>query len=68
MNSGGDPAEQFRLAGSHAGRILKGESQPISVQDSTTLELIINLKTAKRRRSIPLALLGRADEARPVTA
>jgi putative tryptophan/tyrosine transport system substrate-binding protein len=61
---GGSVTESHRLTGHYAGRVLKGENPAnLPVQQSTKVELIINLKTAKTLGiTVPLPLSGRADE------
>jgi putative ABC transport system substrate-binding protein len=63
VSYGADQLDAFRLTGRFAGRILKGEKPAdLPVQQSTKVELVVNLKTAKALGiSVPLPLLGRAD-------
>ena len=64
LSYGGSQSEYRRLIGAYAGKILKGEKPgDLPVQQATKVELIINLRTAKTLGiTIPLSLLGRADE------
>jgi putative tryptophan/tyrosine transport system substrate-binding protein len=61
---GPDFVDTFRRAAVYVDRVLKGEKPAdLPVQAPTKYELVVNLKTAKALGlTLPLALLGRADE------
>jgi putative ABC transport system substrate-binding protein len=64
LSYGGSVRQSHSQAGAYVGRILKGEKPgDLPVVQVTTVELTVNLKTAKALDvHVPLSLLGRADE------
>jgi putative ABC transport system substrate-binding protein len=64
ISYGPNTIDYYRRAAGYVDRILNGEKPAdMPVQAPTKYELIINLKTAKALGlTVPLTLLGRADE------
>jgi putative tryptophan/tyrosine transport system substrate-binding protein len=60
----GDRRDAFRLAGIYVARILHGEApRDLPIQQSTKIELILNLKAARMLGvTVPFPLLARAEE------
>jgi putative ABC transport system substrate-binding protein len=64
ISYGSDRREEYRLAGTYAGKILGGaRPADMPVQQASRLELVINLRAAKSLNvAVSPALLARADE------
>ena len=64
MSYGAVGGEAGHIGGTYVGRILRGEnSADLPVQQSTKVELVLNMKAAKALGlTVPLTLRGRADE------